>query len=98
MLKHHSTYEIMRPQDVWLSRTNLVLGKHSGRHAFRERVKELGLELNDGAIGDEVRLACGGRTDHGTQTTQGCSVPFRDGLSEIRGPMQLRPWLTNGQP
>src|SRR6186713_1600760 len=47
MLKHHSTYEIMRPQDVGLSRTNLVLGKHSGRHAFRERVKELGFELTE---------------------------------------------------
>jgi 2-isopropylmalate synthase len=45
MLKHHSTYEIMRPEDVGLSRTNLVLGKHSGRHAFRERVKELGFDL-----------------------------------------------------
>ena len=45
MLKHHSTYEIMRPLDVGLSRTNLVLGKHSGRHAFRERVKELGFDL-----------------------------------------------------
>jgi len=50
MLKHHSTYEIMRPQDVGLSRTNLVLGKHSGRHAFRERVKELGFEVSDGEI------------------------------------------------
>jgi 2-isopropylmalate synthase len=47
MLRHHSTYEIMRPQDVGLSRTNLVLGKHSGRHAFRERVKELGFEIDD---------------------------------------------------
>ncbi|HXQ63587.1 MAG TPA: 2-isopropylmalate synthase [Steroidobacteraceae bacterium] len=45
MLKHHSTYEIMRPHDVGFSRTNLVLGKHSGRHAFRERVRELGFEL-----------------------------------------------------
>ena len=44
MLRNSSTYEIMRPQDVGLSRTNLVLGKHSGRHAFRERVKELGFE------------------------------------------------------
>jgi 2-isopropylmalate synthase len=50
MLKHHSTYEIMRPQDVGLSRTNLVLGKHSGRHAFRERVKELGFEVSDGEL------------------------------------------------
>jgi 2-isopropylmalate synthase len=45
MLKHHSTYEIMRPQDVGLTRTHLVLGKHSGRHALRERIRELGYEL-----------------------------------------------------
>jgi 2-isopropylmalate synthase len=47
MLKHHSTYEIMRPTDVGLSRTSLVLGKHSGRHAFRERVQALGFNLSD---------------------------------------------------
>ena len=47
MLKHASTYEIMRPQDVGLSRSSLVLGKHSGRHALRERIKELGFELED---------------------------------------------------
>ena len=47
MLRHHSTYEIMRPEDVGLTRSNLVLGKHSGRHAFRERVRELGFELDD---------------------------------------------------
>jgi 2-isopropylmalate synthase len=47
MLKHHSTYEILRPEDVGLSRSHLVLGKHSGRHAFRERVKALGFELDD---------------------------------------------------
>ena len=50
MLKHHSTYEIMRPADVGLSRTNLVLGKHSGRHAFRDRVKELGFELEEAEL------------------------------------------------
>jgi 2-isopropylmalate synthase len=47
MLKHHSTYEIMRPEEVGLSRSSLVLGKHSGRHAFRERVKSLGFELDE---------------------------------------------------
>src|SRR5262245_29633518 len=47
MLKHASTYEIMRPEDVGLARTTLVLGKHSGRHAFRDRVKQLGFELDD---------------------------------------------------
>jgi len=47
MLQHASTYEIMRPEDVGLSKSNLVLGKHSGRHAFRDRVRELGFELDD---------------------------------------------------
>jgi 2-isopropylmalate synthase len=40
----------MRPQDVGLSKTNLVLGKHSGRHAFRERVKELGFEIDEAEL------------------------------------------------
>ena len=47
MLMHHATYEIMRPEDVGFSQSHLVLGKHSGRHAFRERVKELGYHLDE---------------------------------------------------
>jgi 2-isopropylmalate synthase len=47
MLRHHSTYEIVRPEDVGLTRSHLVLGKHSGRHAFRERVAALGFELDE---------------------------------------------------
>jgi 2-isopropylmalate synthase len=47
MLKNQATYEIMRPEDVGMARSTLVLGKHSGRHAFRERVKELGFELDE---------------------------------------------------
>ncbi len=47
MLQNASTYEIMRPEDVGLSRSNLVLGKHSGRHAFRNRVQELGFTLDE---------------------------------------------------
>ena len=46
MLRHASTYEIMKPQDVGIGRSNLVLGKHSGRHAFLDRVKELGFEIS----------------------------------------------------
>jgi len=42
MLKHHSTYEIMRPELVGLNASSLVLGKHSGRHAFRTRLADLG--------------------------------------------------------
>ncbi|MDE2138321.1 MAG: 2-isopropylmalate synthase, partial [Gammaproteobacteria bacterium] len=47
MLKHYSTYEILRPEDVGLTRSHLVLGKHSGRHALRERVQALGFELDE---------------------------------------------------
>ena len=47
MLKNRSTYEIMRPEDVGVSGTELVLGKHSGRHALRQRVTDLGYHLSD---------------------------------------------------
>ena len=45
MLKHQGTYEIMRPESIGLADSNLVLGKHSGRHAFAEHVASLGYEL-----------------------------------------------------
>src|SRR5262245_18398725 len=47
MLKERSTYEIMRPEDVGITRTDLVLGKHSGRHALRQRIADLGYHLSD---------------------------------------------------
>jgi len=47
ILKERTTYEIMRPQDVGFARTEMVLGKHSGRHAFRSHVGELGYQLTD---------------------------------------------------
>lgn len=47
MLKHATTYEIMRPESVGVTKTNLVLGKHSGRHAFKARMEELGHVLAD---------------------------------------------------
>ncbi len=47
VLKHASTYEIMQPQDVGLTRNHLVLGKHSGRAALRDRVRALGFELDE---------------------------------------------------
>jgi 2-isopropylmalate synthase len=46
MLKHRGTYEIMRPQDVG-AKTSLVLGKHSGRHALRQRLVELEFEVDE---------------------------------------------------
>lgn len=52
MLKHAGTYEIMTPESVGLSTSKLVLGKHSGRHAFREKLKELSFELGENAFED----------------------------------------------
>jgi 2-isopropylmalate synthase len=46
MLKHHTTYEIMQPEMIGLTQSSLVLGKHSGRHALRVRLSELGHELS----------------------------------------------------
>jgi len=43
-----TTYEIMNPEDVGLPKTEIVLGKHSGRHALRQRIQELGYHLDDG--------------------------------------------------
>ncbi len=50
VLKHKNTYEIMRAEDIGLSQNSLVLGKHSGRHAFKDRVSQLGYSLNDEEI------------------------------------------------
>ena len=47
MLQNRSTYEIMKPEDVGYIGTNLVLGKHSGRHAFRDRITFLGHTLDE---------------------------------------------------
>jgi 2-isopropylmalate synthase len=50
ILKHQATYEIMRPETVGAAKSVLVLGKHSGRHAFGVRLRELGFALSDEAM------------------------------------------------
>jgi 2-isopropylmalate synthase len=52
MLKNAETFEIMRPQDVGLAETNIVMGKHSGRAALRSKLKDLGYELADNQLND----------------------------------------------
>lgn len=52
VLANKSTYEIMTPESVGISKNQMVLGKHSGKHAFTERLKELGYELSDDQIVD----------------------------------------------
>ncbi|MBT8375152.1 MAG: 2-isopropylmalate synthase [Deltaproteobacteria bacterium] len=52
VLKNPMTYEIMKPETIGLNKNTLVLGKHSGRHALRSRLKELGYDLSD----EELKL------------------------------------------
>jgi 2-isopropylmalate synthase len=49
-LKDRRTYEIMRPEDIGLPSSTLVLGKHSGRHALRQRCEHLGFTLDKLAL------------------------------------------------
>jgi len=50
MLKHQTTYEIMRPEDVGVNQTQLVMGKHSGRHALRSRLAGMGHSLDEAEL------------------------------------------------
>ena len=52
MLKNAETFEIMRPEDVGLAATNLVMGKHSGRAALRDKLRQLGVEVGDNQLKD----------------------------------------------
>jgi 2-isopropylmalate synthase len=52
MLKNRDTYEIMTPESVGLTKTSLVMGKHSGRAAFKDKLKALGYELADNQLND----------------------------------------------
>ena len=50
MIQNGLTYEIIRPEEVGVARSTLVLGKHSGRHALERRYRELGYELDDATL------------------------------------------------
>jgi 2-isopropylmalate synthase len=50
VLKERTTYEIMRPEDIGIEGSDLVLGKHSGRHAFRDKLAKMGIKLSDTEI------------------------------------------------
>ncbi len=47
VLACRETYEIMRPEDIGLTESKIVLGKHSGRHAFKKKLEEMGIELSE---------------------------------------------------
>ncbi len=52
MIKNATTYEIMTPESVGVSKTSLVMGKHSGRNAFKSKLKDMGYELGENALED----------------------------------------------
>ncbi|MEM6904633.1 MAG: 2-isopropylmalate synthase [Pseudomonadota bacterium] len=52
VLKHAGTFEIMRPEDVGLTQNSLPMGKHSGRHAFKTKLSDLGIDLGQNALED----------------------------------------------
>jgi 2-isopropylmalate synthase len=66
MLKHRGTYEIMRPQDVGLAETKLVLGKHSGRAALRQRLQAMGYTPDDASL-DDIFTRFKALADHGRE-------------------------------
>jgi 2-isopropylmalate synthase len=55
MLKHNKTYEIMSPESIGLSKSKLVLGKHSGRHAFKQKLIEMGYNLGDNFVNEAFK-------------------------------------------
>ena len=56
MLKNRNTYEIMTPESVGVNKTSLVMGKHSGRHAFKDKLNDLGYV---GVTDDVIQTAFG---------------------------------------
>jgi isopropylmalate/homocitrate/citramalate synthase len=55
VLKHQATYEIMLPESVGLTTNSLVLGKHSGRHAYKKRLEALGVTTTFPCFEDKAR-------------------------------------------
>jgi 2-isopropylmalate synthase len=89
MLKHRGTYEIMRPEDVGAS-TSLVLGKHSGRHALRQRLVALGFELDEAAM-DEVFANFKKLADRKREVVDADLVALAGGADpETQGPWRIQ--------
>jgi 2-isopropylmalate synthase len=70
MLKHTQTYEIMTPETVGVKQTSLVMGKHSGRHAFVHKLEELGYKLGDNQLEDAFTRWPTGRSRSTTRTSR----------------------------
>ena len=90
MLSHHSTYEIMTPESVGAGRTNLVLGKHSGRHALAKRFEELGYPLDKAALEKAYKLFTKLSDQKKEIFDEDLLAIVRDGLPQIPEAFKLR--------
>ena len=77
VLCNKETYEIMRPEDVGASGTKLVMGKHSGKHAFQDRVSSLGFNLNKEEIAQGLRHLQGSLRPEGNRYGRRSGSPYR---------------------
>ncbi|MCL4559052.1 MAG: 2-isopropylmalate synthase [Chloroflexi bacterium] len=101
MLKHQQTYEIMLPATVGVSQSRLVLGKHSGRHALKTRLQEMGLSLDEAALdlvferfkalADKKKTIADADLEAlvSTELYQPCEVYILDGLQVACGTMGM---------
>src|SRR5690625_2583645 len=80
VLKHAATYEIITPEMIGLTSNVLFLGKHSGRHAFTDKVKELGYDLSEARL-KEAFQQLKVLTDHKKEITDDDFFAF---LSEVQ--------------
>ena len=90
MLSHHSTYEIMTPESVGVRHTNLVLGKHSGRHALAKRFEELGYPLDRAELDKAYKLFTKLSDQKKEIFDEDLLAIVRDGLTHIPETYKLR--------
>jgi 2-isopropylmalate synthase len=83
MLKEKLTYEIMTPQSVGIQKSNIVLGKHSGRHALGVRFKELGFELSKDDLEKAYKLFTKLADQKKTITDEDLLAIVQDGIQDI---------------
>jgi 2-isopropylmalate synthase len=95
MLKDRRTYEIMRPEDVGVPQTTLVLGKHSGRHAVQKCCEQLGLTLSRRDLDEVYRAWSRWPTSRNTSDDDLASIAARSS-GPSPGPRTPRRWLRFG--
>ena len=89
MMAERTTYEIMTPESIGLSKNKMVLGKHSGRHAFSDRVSELGYKLNEDEINkffEEFKRLCDRKktvSDNDIEALIGSKIATNGGIYKL---------------